>query len=139
MQPAACPLWKKVKGSGAAPHLSRWFDFMASLPECVAAAEELDPRAAAARAKAADAAAGGAHKGGGGERGAGARFGAAAARSGGGSRPGGPGALQIVRMPTSAQRRAAAAQRPAWRLSLTRWLPGPLQTLGRLTWASPTR
>jgi hypothetical protein len=63
---AASPLWKKVKGSGAAPHLARWFDFMAALPECAAAAEELDPRAAAAKAKAGDAA-GGVSKGGGGE------------------------------------------------------------------------
>ncbi|KAI8476061.1 MAG: tRNA synthetases class I, catalytic domain-containing protein [Monoraphidium minutum] len=61
----ACPLWKKVKGGGGAPHLSRWFDCMAALPECAGAAADLDPRAVAAKAKAAAADAGGVAKGGG--------------------------------------------------------------------------
>ena len=35
-------MWKKLKGSGKVPHLSRWFDNIAELPECKAAVEELD-------------------------------------------------------------------------------------------------
>jgi hypothetical protein len=34
------------------PHLSRWFDFFAVLPECTAAVEECDPRKKAAAAAA---------------------------------------------------------------------------------------
>ncbi|KAF5833287.1 tRNA synthetases class I, catalytic domain-containing protein [Dunaliella salina] len=57
------PLWKKLKMSGKYPHLSRWFDYFAELPECKTAAEELvamdskkQKEAAAAAAQAAAAA-----------------------------------------------------------------------------------
>lgn len=60
----ACPLWKKVKGSGSVPHLSRWFDFHAELAACSEAVAALCPKSKAAATAAADQAAG---KGGGGE------------------------------------------------------------------------
>lgn len=65
--PAACPLWKKLKSGGAVPHLARWFDHMAGLPECVAAVEELDSRG---KPKGSEGGAAGSSKmkGGGGER-----------------------------------------------------------------------
>jgi glutamyl-tRNA synthetase len=65
--PAACPLWNKVRTGGAVPNLARWFDHMAALPACAAAAEALDPRSAKAKAGS-DAAAGAKAKGGGGEQ-----------------------------------------------------------------------
>jgi hypothetical protein len=39
---AGNPMWKKQKASGSLPHLSRWFDHVAALPECVAAVEVRD-------------------------------------------------------------------------------------------------
>lgn len=38
---AGNPLWKKHKTGGKVPHLSRWFDHIASVPDCLSAAEEL--------------------------------------------------------------------------------------------------
>jgi hypothetical protein len=61
---AACPLWKKVKQSASVPHLSRWFDFMSSLPACTGAINSLCYKQKVAAAQEADRAAG---KGGGGE------------------------------------------------------------------------
>eukprot|EP00877_Chromochloris_zofingiensis_P010541 jgi/Chrzof1/5740/Cz16g14040.t1_GTS2[v5.2] len=61
----ACPMWKKGKSSGAVPHLSRWFDFFAALPECMAAVDELDSKKKAA----AEAGASGAMSKGGGDTG----------------------------------------------------------------------
>lgn len=63
--PAACPLWKKVKQSGSVPHLSRWFDFMSSLPSCSGAINSLCYKQKVAAAQEADRAAG---KGGGGKQ-----------------------------------------------------------------------
>lgn len=33
-------MWKKVKGGGQVPHLSRWFDFCAGQPQLVLALED---------------------------------------------------------------------------------------------------
>uniref|UniRef100_A0A7S0WYI8 glutamate--tRNA ligase n=1 Tax=Chlamydomonas leiostraca TaxID=1034604 RepID=A0A7S0WYI8_9CHLO len=69
------PLWKKHKTGGAVPHLSRWFDHFAALPECAGAVEELlamdtkKARAAGAPSAAGGAAGGGAEEKKGGETG----------------------------------------------------------------------
>ena len=53
-------MWKKVKGPGKVPHLSRWFDLVSELPACKLAVEEIDINAKKkAMAAAADVAAGG--------------------------------------------------------------------------------
>eukprot|EP00195_Chlamydomonas_chlamydogama_P010601 CAMPEP_0202902822 /NCGR_PEP_ID=MMETSP1392-20130828/17067_1 /ASSEMBLY_ACC=CAM_ASM_000868 /TAXON_ID=225041 /ORGANISM="Chlamydomonas chlamydogama, Strain SAG 11-48b" /LENGTH=734 /DNA_ID=CAMNT_0049589629 /DNA_START=191 /DNA_END=2395 /DNA_ORIENTATION=- len=52
----ANPMWKKVKTSGKVPYLSRWFDFVAELPECKKTVEECEfkKKAAPAAAEASD-------------------------------------------------------------------------------------
>lgn len=82
----ACLMWKKVRGSGAAPHLARWFDWCAQQAEFRAAVDALSGGKAAGGGggEAAAAAKSGGAKGGGNAAGTGGG-GAAADGGGGGS------------------------------------------------------